>query len=188
MKFFVSLLFFGLSSVFSDNSYYYSSKLSKENYTYVPELNLEQYDGKWFEVYKDLFDETFQKGGSCVTAEYTILDNGNVSVFNSEILPSGEISTIEGFAFYDDNNTGGELSVQLDGAPMAPYWVIELGPLVDDQYDYSIVSDDKQISLFVLARDVDRFFDLYSDDVLETLIMFGFTKLNKPLIVNQTFC
>ncbi len=33
-----------------------------------------------FEVYKDLFDETFQKGGSCVTAEYTILDSGNVSV------------------------------------------------------------------------------------------------------------
>jgi len=184
MKYFVSLLFCFVGAVFSDNSY----NQSKENYTFVPELNLDQYDGKWFEVYKDLFDETFQKGGSCVTAEYTILDNGNVSVFNSEILPSGEISTIEGYAFYEDNNTGGELSVILDGAPMAPYWIIDLGPIYENQYDYSIVSDDKQISLFVLARDVYRFFDLYSEDVLITLLEFGFTKLNKPLIVNQTFC
>ncbi len=164
------------------------TKIYCDNYTFVPELNLQQYDGTWYEVYKDLFDETFQKGGSCVKAEYTILDSGNVSVFNSEILPSGEESTIEGYAFYVGDNTGGELSVKLDGAPMAPYWVIELGPIVDEQYDYSIVSDDKQISLFVLARDVDRFFDLYSEDVLISLKEFGFTKLNKPLVVNQTLC
>lgn len=184
MRCIFSLLCLGLASVFSENSYY----LSKDKYIYVPELNLEQYDGKWFEVYKDLFDETFQKGGSCVTAEYTILDSGNVSVYNSEILPSGAISTIEGYAFYQNNNTGGELSVQLEGTPIAPYWVIELGPVVDNQYDYSIVSDDKKLSLFVLARNIERFFDLYSVDVLDSLNSFGFTKLNKPLVVNQTFC
>jgi apolipoprotein D and lipocalin family protein len=159
-------------------------------YTYVEELNLSQYDGTWFEVYKDIFDETFQKGGSCVTAEYTLLENGKVSVLNKEILPNGTESTITGYAYYEDNNTGGELTVSLEGTSFpSPYWVIELGPIVDDSYDYSIVSDDKQISLFVLTRDVDRFFKLYNGEVLDHMETLGFTKkYNMPLIVNQTHC
>ena len=76
------------------------------------------------------------------------------------------------------------------GSPVpAPYWVINLGPIVNDEYDYAIVSDDKQISLFVLARDVERFFKLYDDDVLDIVEDMGFTrKYNKPLLVNQTYC
>ena len=76
-------------------------------YTYVDELNLSQYDGTWYEVYDDIFDETFQKGGSCVTAEYTLLENGTVGVRNSEILRNGSVSTIDGIAYYEDGNNGG---------------------------------------------------------------------------------
>ena len=77
----------------------------------------------------------------------------------------------------------------LDGTPEAPYWVLELGPVVDDYYDYSIVSDNKGLSLYVLARDVDRFYKLYNDDVLNSLEEFGFTKFyNSPLVMNQTDC
>jgi apolipoprotein D and lipocalin family protein len=160
-------------------------------YTYVDELNLSQYDGTWYEVYDDIFDETFQKGGSCVTAEYTLLENGTVGVRNSEILRNGSVSTIDGIAYYEDGNSGGELTVNLyGGSPVpAPYWVINLGPIVNDEYDYAIVSDDKQISLFVLARDVERFFKLYDDDVLDIVEDMGFIrKYNKPLLVNQTNC
>lgn len=160
------------------------------SYNYVQELDLTKYDGLWYEVYQDRFDNTFQKNGSCVTAEYTIVDNNNVSVLNSEILPSGEQSNITGYAFYEDDNYGGDLSVYLEGTPsIAPYWVIELGPIYDDNYDYSIVSDDKQISLFVLARDIDRFFKIYADDVLQSIETMGFTKkYNEPIIVNQNEC
>ena len=160
-------------------------------YTYVDELNLSQYDGFWYEVYDDVFDETFQKGGSCVTADYTLLENGTVGVKNSEILRNGSVSTIDGIAYYDDGNSGGELTVFLyGGSPIpAPYWVIDLGPIVDDAYDYAIVSDDKQVSLFILARDVERFFKLYNDEVLDIVEKMGFTrKYNKPLLVNQTNC
>ena len=120
-------------------------------YSYVPELNLTQYEGTWFEVYKDLFDETFQKGGTCVTATYKLLDNGTVSVFNSQVSLSGKQENITGSAYYEDGNYGGDLTVYLDGTIAAPYWVIGLGPIVNGYYDYAIVSDDKQISLFVLA-------------------------------------
>lgn len=159
-------------------------------YTYVPELDLRSYDGIWYEVYKDLFDETFQLGGSCVTANYTILDDGTVGVVNTEIFPNGTEGIIDGCAFYEDGNTGGELTVKLDGVPMAaPYWVIELGPIVDDQYDYAVVSDNVKISLFVLARDVDRFFQEYDENVLNNLDKMGFTKkINSPMKTNQTGC
>jgi apolipoprotein D and lipocalin family protein len=161
-----------------------------QSYTYVSELNLEQYDGFWYEVYEDLFDETFQKGGRCVTAEYTLYENGTVGVLNMEILPDGTESSITGSAYYEDDNEGGDLTVELDGTPApAPYWVVELGPIVDGSYDYAIVSDNLQVSLFVLARDVDRFFELYQDDVLDSVQEMGFTrKYNMPVIVNQTYC
>ena len=61
-----------------------------------------------------------------------------------------EIESITGKAYYDEGNSGGELTVDLTPSP-APYWVVELGPVVDDLYDYAIVSDNNQISLFVLA-------------------------------------
>ena len=42
---------------------------------------------------------------------------------------------------------------------------------------------------FVLTRDVNRFYTLYNDAVLESLNEFGFNKaINKPLVMNQTDC
>jgi hypothetical protein len=66
---------------------------------------------------------------------------------------------------------------------------LELGPIVDDLYDYAIVSDDKALSLFVLTRDVDSFYKLYDEQVLLSLNEFGFTKtINSPMTMNQTDC
>lgn len=173
----------------SSNAYSndFNTKTSDNNYNYVDELDLSAYDGYWYEVYKDRFDETFQKKGGCVTANYTIWDNGDVGIMNSELLPNGEISLIGGYAYYEDDNSGGELTVKLDGVPTtAPYWIIELGPMVEDQYDYAIVSDNVQLDLFVLARDVDRFFSLYDDSVLQSLTTMGFnTTINGPQKTDQ---
>ena len=179
-----------LSSSYEINTINTTTSDDYLEYTYVPELDLRSYDGFWYEVYKDLFDETFQLGGSCVTANYTILDDGTVGVVNTEIFPNGTEGIIDGCAFYEDGNTGGELTVKLDGVPMAaPYWVIELGPIVDEQYDYAVVSDNVKISLFVLARDVDRFFQEYDENVLNNLDKMGFTKkINSPMKTNQTGC
>jgi apolipoprotein D and lipocalin family protein len=160
-------------------------------YTYVSDLNLNQYSGKWHEVYEDLFDQTFQKGGSCVAADYTLLDDGTVGVVNTEIYPNGTTASITGTAYYEKGHSGGQLTVDLEGAPMggAPYWVVELGPVVKDKYDYAIVSDNAKISLFVLARDVNRFFERYDRQVLDSVEDMGFTrKYNMPVLVNQTHC
>ena len=159
---------------------------SKE-YKAVDDLNLPNYMGKWYQVYKDNFDNLFQKGGSCSTAEYT-LDNDIVNVFNKQIK-NNQYDSITGIAYYSDDDCCGYLTVKLKGQSPAPYWVLELGPIVDNKYDYSIVSDNKGLGLFVLTRDVDRFYKLYQEQVDASLKDFGFTKAyNKPEIMNQTNC
>jgi apolipoprotein D and lipocalin family protein len=160
------------------------------SYSYVEELDLEKYQGTWYEAYDNLFDQTFQKGGSCVRADYTINNEGTVDVLNREVNIHGDVESIVGKAYYEDGNYGGQLTVDLEGTPFpAPYWVIELGPIVNDQYDYSIVSDDKQISLFVLARNVTEFFEKYDYEVLQSIYDFGFTSyFNEPRVVYQENC
>ena len=40
-------------------------------YKPVEELNVNNYEGEWFQVYKDLGDMTFQGFGTCAVAEYS---------------------------------------------------------------------------------------------------------------------
>ena len=160
-----------------------------KDYKAVDELNLENYMGKWFQVYQDNFNKLFQGNGRCSTAEYSILNDNTVSVFNQQINMKNEYDSIDGYAYYKDGDCCGYLTVKLNGTPEAPYWVLELGPIVDGLYDYSIISDDKALSLFVLTRDVDRFYKLYDTQVLQSLQEFGFTKsVNSPKTMNQTDC
>ena len=173
---------FALILLFSSLSYCLSNE-----YKAVDDLDLQKYMGKWYQVYKDKFDNVFQKNGICSTAEYS-LDNDIVKVFNKQIT-NGAYDSITGIAYYSNDDCCGYLTVELQGQSPAPYWVLELGPIVDNKYDYSIVSDNKAISLFVLTRDVDRFYKLYKEQVDASLKDFGFTKAyNKPEIMNQTNC
>ena len=158
-------------------------------YKAVDELDLPSYMGKWYEVYQDNFNKLFQGIGKCSTATYKIVDDNKVSVFNKQIDQDDKVDQITGYAYYKDNDYGGYLTVKLKDLPEAPYWVLELGPINNGLYDYSIVSDDKALSLFVLARDVDKFYKNYNDDVLISLESLGFTKkYNLPIVMNQTDC
>ena len=158
-------------------------------YKAVDELYLPSYMGKWYQVYQDNFNKLFQGIGKCSTATYQIIDENKVSVFNKQIDEENKIDQITGYAYYKEDDYGGYLTVKLKDLPEAPYWVLELGPVVNDLYEYSIVSDDKALSLFVLARDVDIFYKNYNDDVVMSLENFGFTKkYNMPIVMNQTDC
>ena len=160
-----------------------------DEYKAVDELDLPSYMGKWYQVYQNNFDKLFQGIGKCSTAKYKIVDDNKVSVFNKQIDQDDKVDQITGYAYYKNNDYGGYLTVKLKDLPEAPYWVLELGPINDNLYDYSIVSDDKALSLFVLTRDVDRFYKNYNEDVLNSLEKFGFTKkYNMPIVMNQTDC
>ena len=161
------------------------STLYSKEYKAVDELDLNKYVGSWYEVYGDNFDKTFQGNGKCVKAFYKFNDY-NVSVLNSQLDKNDNSDSITGFAYYKEGDTGGYLTVQLKDLPEAPYWIIELGPIYNDMYDYAIVSDNAKLSLFVLTRNVSRFYKEYDETVLNSLEDFGFNKLfNKPLEINQ---
>ena len=55
-----------------------------KEYKAVNNLDLEQYVGKWYQVYQDNFNKLFQGIGRCATAEYNIVDTNNISVYNQQ--------------------------------------------------------------------------------------------------------
>ena len=90
-------------------------------------LDLEKYQGRWFQIYGNPFDQFFEKFSSCITADYEIMPSGNVSVVNSQYEKINGIDQIQGYAYYGYNSDPklypGELMVHLDGVPHdAPYW------------------------------------------------------------------
>jgi lipocalin len=82
-------------------------------------------------------------------------------------------------------------TVHLEGVPVAaPYWVVDVGPVnADGQYDYAVVSDPLELSLFVLARNYTRFMATYDSTVRAWLGTHGFNgPLNSPLPTTQLGC
>ena len=68
-------------------------------------------------------------------------------------------------------------------------WVVLLGPDTygpDGKYQYSVVTDDASVTLFVLARNTTEFMRKYNTQVQERLSEFGFKHFyNKPLETYQ---
>ena len=66
----------------------------------VNELKINYYLGHWFQIYGAPTNEIFQGYGKCITADYGLLDNGEVSVLNSQLNENNELETICGYAYY----------------------------------------------------------------------------------------
>jgi lipocalin len=159
----------------------------------VTELDLNKYQGRWYQMYGNKFDQTFQKNGNCITADYTIIpNNSNISVLNSEYSLTNQLEQITGYAYYrSDVNSKlnpGELTVHLDGVNFdSPYWIIEIGPEYNNYYDWAIVSDPLKISLFVLARDVNRFYDIYDQEIMDLLTKYEYDNIIKTQHINCNY-
>ena len=165
----------------------------------VGTLNLEQYLGRWYQVYADLPTEVFESR-YCVTADYGLAKDGSVSVLNRERKKSvtGSESKIEGSARVVNASEPGKLAVKFPVSPVpGEYWVYLLGPATTPSptgqglplYDYSVVSDSRKVTLFVLARNVTLFQQKYDATILEDLKGLGFSKFyNKPLATYQDGC
>eukprot|EP01138_Halocafeteria_seosinensis_P012780 gb/GECG01013056.1/.p1 GENE.gb/GECG01013056.1/~~gb/GECG01013056.1/.p1 ORF type:complete len:219 (+),score=16.23 gb/GECG01013056.1/:1-657(+) len=160
----------------------------------VPSLNVTKYLGRWYQMYDNILQNaTFEKNGTCLTADYGLFSNGSVSVYNAQRDngPHGPLNSIRGYAYQPDSSEPAKLKVVLfGGAPFpAPYWIVNLGPQNyghENLYSYAVVSDGFQLSLFVLARDPQEFRQKYESDVLNWLNQHGFTNpLNKPYPVYQ---
>ncbi|MFP5519540.1 MAG: lipocalin family protein [Bdellovibrionia bacterium] len=118
----------------------------------VESVDLTRYQGKWYEI--ATIPQSFQK--KClknVTAEYKILNNGQVEVLNSCDTKSGR-DVAEGRAKVVDSQTNAKLKVTFVKlfnwvfAFGGDYWIIDLEP----NYQYVVVGHPTREYGWILAR------------------------------------
>ncbi|KAJ8038043.1 hypothetical protein HOLleu_19013 [Holothuria leucospilota] len=157
----------------------------------VPNLRPECYVGRWYQMYTNDWTNLFSNlpNPSCVTADYAAINDTYISVYNANYRLEDQLFTsISGYAFIPDLEEPGKLRVYLEGVPtLGHYWIFKLGPIYNGLYDYSLVTENVDRQLFVLARDPERFRELYEAEILEYLRLTGFTgELKGPQEVPQT--
>ncbi len=119
----------------------------------VPNVDLNLYLGKWYEVAS--IPQSFQK--KCVantTADYSLAESGMIRVLNSCDQKDGSRDEAEGRARVEASGTNSKLKVTfvkiinwiflLGGN----YWIIDLAP----DYSYAVVGDPSRKYAWILSR------------------------------------
>lgn len=86
-----------LCSLFLEGCFFFGESI-KDVVPVVNFVDLEKYTGKWFEI--SSIPTWFAKNLVCVTATYSLLENGKIEVFNQgyKDSPEGKLSSITGTA------------------------------------------------------------------------------------------
>uniref|UniRef100_A0A182JQH2 Apolipoprotein D n=1 Tax=Anopheles christyi TaxID=43041 RepID=A0A182JQH2_9DIPT len=102
-------------------------------------FDVQRYLGLWYEISR--YDQVFQRGGECVTAEYSLNADGSVRVFNSMRVPPSQARQSDTgravVAFPDAIPLEAKLNVTFDATALdvsANYWV-----LGTDYENYAVV-------------------------------------------------
>lgn len=114
----------------------------------VPYVDPARYIGKWYEIAR--YPTAFQANCASSTAEYALIGEGRIRVFNTCLASDGStVSTIEGVAEVVDSSTNAKLCVSFPGVPFpGNYWIIDLDP----NYEWAVVGDPLRFTLFILSR------------------------------------
>jgi len=111
-------------------------------------LDVNKYSGKWYEIAR--LPNSFEKGLECVTANYTLLENGKIEVLNQghSIDDHSKIETAKGKAHVPDIKQPAKLKVTFFWPFYGDYWVIEL----DENYQFVLVGEPARKYLWILSR------------------------------------
>lgn len=114
----------------------------------VSGFELKNYLGKWYEVAR--LDHSFERGLSQVTAEYSLKNDGGVTVINRGFSEaSDEWKEAEGRAYFVKEDSLGYLKVSFFGPFYGSYVIFELDR---DHYQYAFVSGPNSKYLWLLSR------------------------------------
>ncbi|XP_047476192.1 apolipoprotein D-like [Penaeus chinensis] len=160
----------------------------------VQNFDLNSYLGKWYEIEK--YFAIFELGGKCITADYSLLPNGNVKVVNTQTNAlTGKVNSIEGEAVLADPASG-EAKLVVSFSPFggataggnSNYWVLDT-----DYTSYAIVwscSFDIKLAnaqiLWILMRDQNP--DPQRLNYVKTLIRNRGLDLTRLQQTDQTNC
>ena len=119
-----------------------------QSVTPVEGFELERYLGKWYEVAR--LDHAFERGLEQVSAEYTLRDDGGISVLNRGYsAEDDEWKVAEGRAYFVNAPTEGYLKVSFFGPFYGSYVIFELDKT---SYQYAFVSGPDLSYLWLLSR------------------------------------
>lgn len=123
----------------------------------VPELDLERYLGKWYEIAR--YDHKFERDLVGVSAEYSMREDGKIKVLNSGYKNSlvGKYSEAIGKAKIPNPLEPAKLKVSFFLFFYGDYFVMDL----DDNYQWVIIGSSSQSYLWILSRQAVIEQDLY---------------------------
>ncbi|KAA3630391.1 MAG: hypothetical protein DWQ02_18055 [Bacteroidetes bacterium] len=146
----------------------FSCKTAKELPT-VDVVDLDKYSGLWYEIAK--LPNSFEKGLDCVTATYSLKDNGKIKVENKGRLLKdvSRYKDITGTAWVPDEAFPGRIKVRFFWPFSGDYYIIDLG----EQYEYALVGSPSRNFLWILSRTPEMDKDQF-DQLLEVAARNGF--------------
>ena len=113
----------------------------------IPALDIERYLGKWYEIAR--FDHRFERDLECVTAQYSMRDDGLIKVINrGRNRITQQWKEAEGKAAPLSNPADGRLKVSFFGPFYSGYNVLVL----DEAYRYALVVGPNRHYLWILSR------------------------------------
>ncbi|MDO7597584.1 MAG: lipocalin family protein [Pseudomonadota bacterium] len=119
-----------------------------DNITPVKKFELDRYLGKWYEIAR--LDHSFERGLEKITAEYTLREDGGISVINRGYSPKDdEWNVAEGKAYFVNGDNEGYLKVSFFGPFYGSYVIFELD---EENYQYAFISGPNTSYLWLLSR------------------------------------
>lgn len=120
---------------------------SNEELKTVPNVDIEKYAGTWYEIAK--LPNKFEKGLTCISATYSIKENGKINVLNQGFkTEKGTWKDITGTAWVPDSKNPGQLKVRFFWPFSGDYYIIAL----NDDYTYALVGDPSRKYLWILSK------------------------------------
>jgi apolipoprotein D and lipocalin family protein len=115
----------------------------------VSSVDLNKYAGTWYEIAR--LPNPFERKLKCITATYTLRNDGKITVLNGGhyISDPGKTNTATGVAWIPDKNVPAKLKVQFFWPFSGNYWIIAL----DKDYKYVLVGDPSFKYLWILCRE-----------------------------------
>lgn len=114
----------------------------------VARVELSRYLGTWYEIAN--FPQSFQKGCTATTANYTLRPDGEIDVLNQCRIGSvnGDLKSARGRARVVDRMSNAKLEVSFFRPFWGDYWIINLA----DDYSYAVVGHPGRDYLWILSR------------------------------------
>jgi len=109
-------------------------------------VDLKRYLGRWFEIAR--YDQTFERGCTGVTADYSLRPDGDIDVVNRCRKKGGRSIEARARAKVVDRTTNAKLKVSFFGPFYGDYWVLDHA----DDYAWSIVGEGSGRYLWLLTR------------------------------------